>query len=967
MKRIQMRIQVVFLIVAVVATQIFSLNISAASETLNEMFASEKKPVVFDYEDLADYAESSAAFQNAGYTAPQGVGRITVEAKAFDFGGVSPEYKNIDGQGSFFLWNDNLKTVSCNVDVETEGLYTFGFVYSAVTDSGADILRSMRVDGKFPYQECSSVVLPRKWQNTNPVTVNSAGDEIAPIMTQMSDLQDSVLFDGNGRYSEPLQIYLTKGRHNFSFEYVSMSVYVSAFFLDTYQQPKTYAEYSSDFNTDGSNLKNQSFEAEKSIAYTNDSVLNMTSDGDPLCSPISRGKVVMNTVGGSDGMDAGSSVTFNLDVSETGCYKIAFRALQNYRDGLPSYKMIEIDGEVPFSELKEYCFYNQDDWRNEVLSDENGNPFLFHLEKGPHTLTVTNVQSEFYAVTKILESDARTLSNLLLKIRQITGTDPDYNYDYKLAEKIPELTSTLADLKTNMQYMMDKLNDIANQETAKYNELKNMMSQITRIESNLFKLPRKLSELDTVVSQYSSWMTQFIVSPLMIDYIDLLNPTETVKSKHSNFFQNFYSTIVNFVFSFSKDYNNISSLDDEGNITKTINVWVSRGTNWATLIKRLCDGSFTPSTGIGVKMNVVTAGQLNAGSVNTLMLSIASGNAPDVCLGVATASVGEFAMRNVLTDISQLDGYEEMVDLTYPKMMIPHEYNGKVYGFPETINFWVMLYRKDILSDLKLALPDTWDELNRDMLPTLLKNNMEFYLPISNGWSLYPTLLYQYGGTLYNDDNTKCNLDTPEAFDAFDELCNFVKKYGYSTAANFFNRFRSGEMPIGIADMTTYMQILTAAPELSGRWTIAPMPGHKSSDGTVNRACLSAADTSLMLVKNSNNLTDASWEFVKWWMSVDTQTSFGSLIESNMGTSARWNSANKAAFFNMAWDKEDAEVIAECFDSIDNFPVVMGGYYTNRFINNAYNRTAISKVMDARDALEDAYEEINAELERKRK
>lgn len=965
MKSIQKRLQIVLLIISLIAAQVFSLNISAASETLNEMFASEKEPVVFDYDDLDDYAGALQSFTEQGYTAPQNVQRASVESTAFDFGGAAPKYYDIDGR-NMFLWDESIVNISCKVDVSEDGLYTFGFVYSAVTDSGADILRGMRVDGKYPYQECSSISLPRKWYNERSVTVNSAGDEIAPIMSQLSDVQDSALYDGSGRYSEPLQIYLSKGTHTFSFEYLSMSVYVSSFFLDTYAQPKAYADYSSDFSSNSSELEPQSFEAENSIAFTNDSVLNMTSDGDPLCSPISRGKTVMNTVGGSTGSDAGSSVTFNFEVNKTGLYKIAFRVLQNYRDGLPTYRMIEIDGAVPFEELKVYSFYNEDDWRNEVLSDENGNPYLFYLEEGSHTLTMTNVQGSYYPLTKILESDARTLSDLLLKIRQITGTDPDYNYDYKLGEKIPELTSTFTALKENMQYMMDLLNDIAKQETAKYNELKNMMSQITKIENDLFKLPRKLSELDTIVSQYSSWMVQFIDSPLKIDYVDLLDPDAMVKSKHSNFFQSFYTTLVNFAYSFTKDYNNISTSDGDGEVTQTINVWVSRGTNWATIIKRLCDDSFTQQTNIGVKMNIVTSGQLNAGSVNTLLLSIASGNAPDVCLGVATTSVGEFAMRDVLTDISQLDGYEELVNSTYPNMMVPHEYKGKVYGFPETINFWVTIYRKDILSDLELALPDTWEELNRDMLPTLLKNNMEFYLPISNGWSLYPTLLYQYGGTLYNEDKTMSNLDTPEAFAAFDDLCNFVKKYGYSTAANFFNRFRSGEMPIGIADMTVYMQILTAAPELSGRWGIAPIPGHESEDGTINRACLSCADTSLMLVNNGNNRTDASWEFVKWWMSADTQISFGSLIESSMGTSARWNSANKEAFFSMAWDKEDAETIAVCFDNIENVPVVMGGYYTNRFINNAYNRTAISKVMDARDALEDAYEEINAELERKR-
>lgn len=174
-------------------------------------------------------------------------------------------------------------------------------------------------------------------------------------------------------------------------------------------------------------------------------------------------------------------------------------------------------------------------------------------------------------------------------------------------------------------------------------------------------------------------------------------------------------------------------------------------------------------------------------------------------------------------------------------------------------------------------------------------------------------------------------------------------------------------MPIGVVDMTTYMQVLTAAPELSGRWDIALIPGYKKEDGNVDRTFMTAADTSIMLVKNSNNRTEEAWQFVKWWMSQDTQSTFGSLIEAKMGSAARWNSANVNAFFNMSWDKEHAGIIKQAYKSIDCIPIVLGGYYTNRFINNAYNRTAISKITDAREALEEASEEINAELARKRK
>ena len=120
-----------------------------------------------------------------------------------------------------------------------------------------------------------------------------------------------------------------------------------------------------------------------------------------------------------------------------------------------------------------------------------------------------------------------------------------------------------------------------------------------------------------------------------------------------------------------------------------------------------------------------------------------------------------------------------------------------------------------------------------------------------------------------------------------------------------------------------------------------------------------------MMIDSGSGKTDASWKFIQWWMSESAQLKFGYAIEAQMGTAARWNSANTNAFFGMAWDIDDKEVIRESFAQIDDIPVVMGGYYTSRYINNAYNQAAISN-KDMREALEKANKSINAELERRR-
>lgn len=44
---------------------------------------------------------------------------------------------------------------------------------------------------------------------------------------------------------------------------------------------------------------------------------------------------------------------------------------------------------------------------------------------------------------------------------------------------------------------------------------------------------------------------------------------------------------------------------------------------------------------------------------------------------------------------------------------------------------------------------------------------------------------------------------------------------------------------------------------------------------------------------------------------------------------------------------------------------VLGGYYSSRSITNAWTRTVMSG-MDARDSLEQSYEEIQTQIERKK-
>ena len=170
-------------------------------------------------------------------------------------------------------------------------------------------------------------------------------------------------------------------------------------------------------------------------------------------------------------------------------------------------------------------------------------------------------------------------------------------------------------------------------------------------------------------------------------------------------------------------------------------------------------------------------------------------------------------------------------------------------------------------------------------------------------------------------------------------------------------------MPIGFIDYTAYLQVLTAAPELAGKWEIAPVPGIRQEDGTLNRAATGLTGTADMLLTSASD-PDACWRFLKWWTTVETQTAYGLELESMLGASARLNTSNREAFRRLPWNKTTLNTIETYWTQAKVVPNVLGGVITARAVNNATN-LALYESYTPREALETAVKAIRDELIRK--
>ena len=178
------------------------------------------------------------------------------------------------------------------------------------------------------------------------------------------------------------------------------------------------------------------------------------------------------------------------------------------------------------------------------------------------------------------------------------------------------------------------------------------------------------------------------------------------------------------------------------------------------------------------------------------------------------------------------------------------------------------------------------------------------------------------------------------------------------------NRFRTGEMPLGIDDYTFYNHLSVSAPEIRGLWEFAPIPGTVQADGSLRRD-VSSSGTSAIIMEQADN-KEASWEFLKWWTSKDVQVRFGREMEGLMGAAARYPTANIEALKELPWPVKDYNQLEEQWQWVQGVPEVPGGYFTGRHLDNAF-REVVNNGTNPREALNDFMIYINDEIRVKRK
>lgn len=832
-------------------------------------------------------------------------------------------------ENNLVKWENDTENLVYKFNIAQEGLYNFTVKYLAFESNSDTVSFGIKIDGGYPFGSMKELTFFKVWKDGTEL---ESGSETVPSQIQSEEFVSADIFDPAGIEGEPYLFYMTSGEHTVELVAEDSAILISQLGFTKPETTVAYSEKNKEYKKSEMSAEPIVLEAERAYSKNSKSLIGKSDNSSPEVTPSDPVKRLINYIGDSNWSSPNSEISWKIDVTEGGLYKIGFAFKQEANINSYSYRTLKIDGKVPFEECKSIGFNYGIGWQSETIGAD-GEDWLFYLEKGEHILSLTATLGETASYYQALSEVTSKLGDMYLDIAMITGESPDVNRDYELFKQIPNFNESLSEMKQELDDIAQGMSQLASDNTTTFvTAIKNMSRILQAMVDNPYSSHEYVKDYYNAYTTVSSWLYDMKSMPLCLDQI-IIAPADTeIKYEQKGFFEKFFFGLKRFAAAFGDDYNAVRQEKGE----KEIKIWVNWGRDQAMVLNNLISENFTPKTGISVNLEITNA---------TLINGILAGNAPDLSLHMARTEPVNLALRGSLVDLSKFSDYEEVCKSFGETASIPYRYNGGVYALPDTQSFYLMFYRKDVLDNLGIAVPETWDDF-LTATGVLQRNNMRSWIPYTQittagtvntgvgGLNLFMSILQQYGESIYNDELNACTLNSDVALEAFTYWTNMYTKYKIPTTASFYNRFRVGTMPLGIEAYTLYTQLDQAAPELEGRWGVSLVPGIRKSDGSVDHT-VSGSGTGCAIIAMSKAQNEA-WEFLKWWTSAEVQLSYNNNVETILGTVARTTTANLEAFSNMSWQKDDLNILLEQRSWIKEVPEVPGSYYVSRSVDQAF-------------------------------
>lgn len=984
----------VIVVIIVALVLFFNLKGMSVSDNSDKYAGVDFEAVDNDYGRTDTYSIYAAAHGDA---MPEGA-ENTYEVDVFDYTdgsgvskrtGVGPDNDKADA-----LQIAEEGYAEYKVNVKQAGYYSMAAEYYPTTDDddrGIAIETKVEINGSVPFNGADAIAFQRVYTDKGEPTKDNQGNEIraAQVEDPARGWMPAYFEDATGYEVEPYKFYFEAGENTIRLTGVNEKFVLRKLTIGNPEKTPTYDEYVQKNSGAPNNVADYLGKVQgetalrrssPSLYATYDRTSSDTEYQNRESGEVTVGntdKQVLNMTGGTQWKVANDWLEWEFEAPEDGEYVIGIKGRQGYNRGYIANRCLYIDGQIPFKEVSQIRFTYSSVWSMTCLQNDKGEPYKFHLTKGKHVIRLKNTLGDLGKYLSQLSDSVFNMNKMYRTILVLTGTEPDPYRDYQIQKVYPEVIEAM-DIESKRLYkLVDEVTAYAGEKSGEISVAQTLAAQMEKFVKRPDKIPSTLANFKENVSSLGTSINNLSAASMDIDYIAIASSKDKLPEVNENGFDKLVHECVLFVNSFRSDSSALGNIYDSKD-KDVIDVWITAGRDQSTILKNMVDQLFTPETGIKVNVKLIDAANTATSTgVNAMLPAVISGFGPDVALCIAQTEPVNYALRNAVVDLNQFPDLNDVLSEYYESSYLSYRFNGGLYALPETQNYNVMFYRTDIMDDLGIDVSkqvNTWDDVLQ-ILPILQKSSMTFAVPSVErkiGQTTNPDLanyfaqLYQRGGRLYDDEAKESTIDSAAGIEAFEFYTKLFTNYKLVKQYDFPNRFRSGEMPIGVADYNNFNTLAVFAPEIKGLWDFALMPGVEQEDGTINRAVQSWGTCSMMLRgAEDRGKKDISWEFLKWWASADTQANFASELEAVMGASARYATANKKTFDTLSWSSKEAAALKEQWEYAFGVPEVAGGYYTSRHITNAI-RKVMNQNEDPRETLLDYVITINQEIWNKR-
>lgn len=865
--------------------------------------------------------------------------------------------------------------ITWTFQVKTPGFYQLEVGYIPVEGRNATIERKMYLNDETYFTGMEQITFDRNWINETKEIAVRNNNEIRPNTIEVKKEQKKFIEDAQKRGDEPYKFYLERGVHTLTFEAVREPLKVTSLIFKAAEEIKDYAQSIQELEEKyphyvGERLVGQAERNEgitENVIKSSRGILMNSNYSSPRITPMHPYHLIFNTIGGDSWKTPGDSITWEINVEERGLYQLAFVGRQSLNRGSVSYRRLLVNGKVPYKEVSFIGFPYTTAFENYIVGNEEG-AYLVPLEEGKNTITLEVVLGEFDRATTEVQESLLILNDMYRKIVQLTGTVPDPFIDYEVEKKLPEVKRIFTEEAARLKEVLDEVIGITGEKGEQSVIIDRLALQLERLAKTPELVVKELGQLKNNISSLGLWHMNVSAMPLEIDALVLASEGGQLIQTKPSLMEDFVFNTQRFIATFTQDNTKMSGDIDKNQ--KAIKVWIGTGRDQAQVLMNLIEENFTPRTGIQVQLELIPE--------SVIIPATLTGKGPDVVTGIREQQAMNFAVRNALVDLRQFEDFDESYKMYEPSAFEGVTFQEGVYGIPEQQAFMMLFYRQDILDELELEVPRTWDDV-KAIIPILQAHNYDFFLPSATAGgaaegsanlnsTMYASFVFQNGGDIYQGEGNDYGIQTGVydeiAMRAFQEYTQYFTSYHLPVVADFANRFRTGEVPIGIAPYTVYSQLQVFAPEIRGLWSFDTVPGTVREDGSIDHTLISTTTQSIMLSQCENR--DLAWEFMKWWTSESVQLQYGTMLEGIMGPAARYPTANISVMEQLPWAIKDAEVLRKQFASTRGLPEVPGGYMTYRMISYAF-QNVVTDGQNPREALYLNAKTINEELTKKRK